>query len=33
MWYPELNAQLYMSIKNNNKKEPTDSKSWSLCEE
>lgn len=28
VWYPEIGDQLYMSIKNNNKKEPTDAKSW-----
>lgn len=30
VWYPDMEGQLYMSIKNNNKKEPTDEKSWQL---
>lgn len=28
VWYPDVDTQLYRSLKNNNKKEPTDSKSW-----
>lgn len=28
VWYPEVDTQLYKSLKNHNKKEPTDAKSW-----
>lgn len=31
VWYPDVNTTLYRSLKNNNKKPPTDSKSWEVA--
>ena len=32
VWYPDMDGDLYTSLKNNNKKPPTDTKSWALYE-